>query len=370
MKRSLVPIALLTLVVSVGSMQAFAKTSAEAASIHGIRVAVDPRLELISIVQYLSGYRHARQPLVTNETSEYRQQVDAWFSRFKDHAAVREFEAMAEKGYSFSRPPVSMLYLDDHFRLRKDLLPDELVFRLSGGPEQLQKFAGLLNAFSRDSDFPKFFAQHRTFYSSLISEVRMNLDQDYVAELEALYGARNASYNVLLVPLYGSVGFGPIVRTKTGEGHVYSIIGPRSVTDGRQRFADRAYFTYLQRHEFSHSFVNPLTSRFSTGVQQTAGLMNLMGVATKKDVCGEWEECLNENVVRAVTTFLAFRDNPEAGQQALQKEVNRGAVLVPEILEALRSYSSARDRYPTLESYYPVLLDRLAKLPTNKTQTP
>jgi hypothetical protein len=365
MRKFCASAALMSLLVVAGSgiIDASEMPPAVQETSHGMRVAVEPRIELLAIVQHLSDYRFPSEPLITQDDTTYRQQVDAWFSRFKSDAAVRTFSEMARSGYTFSAPPTSMLFLDDRLRPRRDLVTDQFLVQRSGGAERLAKFAGELREFSRKSGFQNYFESHRAFYASLVSETIAGLDHDYISELESFYGTRNASYNVLLVPLYGFVGYGPILRTTTGQSHVYSIIGPRSVRDGRQQFGDKSYFSYMQRHEFSHSFVNPTTTRFAAEIQRVSPVMKLMDDARRHGVCGDLEECLNENIVRAVTTLLAFRDSPAEGQKALTKETRRGAALVPEILEALRGYSNARDKYPTFESYYPVLLDRLAKLP-------
>ena len=112
---------------------------------------------------------------------------------------------------------------------------------------------------------------------------------------------------------------------------------------------------FIQRHEFSHPFVNPLTSEHSDAVASLSRVFDTLPEGARK-VCGEWEECVNENIVRAVTTHLAFEDGLEVGQAALERELDRGAVFVPALLDLVRDYDASRDRYPTLASYYEKLL--------------
>lgn len=118
----------------------------------------------------------------------------------------------------------------------------------------------------------------------------------------------------------------------------------------------------MQRHEFSHSFVNPLATENHAAVERLSPLFQRMPEVARNGMCGDWEDCLNEQVVRSVTTYLAYAESQTAGDRAQALEERRGAVLINELLAGVREYASARDRYPTFESYYPALLRRLEPL--------
>lgn len=334
---------------------------------YSVRITVDPRTELLSIVQYLSQYRDPNEPLIAREQFRYRADVDAHFARFAEHPAVRMMTRLSKEGCSFSWPAVLVLRSDQNLRLRNDLKPTRYLDLACGSDRQLQDLTDELRSFSEQTRFAAFFKAERAFYSELEKELAANLDRDYVRELENFYGVRYSGYDIILVPLYGPVGYGPVLETTRGEKHIYAILGTHSVREGRPRFADKAYLADMQRHEFSHSFVNPLTARFSEEAKKSSSLLRRMTLAQKNGVCGEWEECLNESVVRAVTTHLAFAQSQQAGEDALKEELSRGAVLTPLLLELLREYSNQRAEYPDFTSYYPVLLSRLAQEDLQRT---
>jgi hypothetical protein len=77
-------------------------------------------------------------------------------------------------------------------------------------------------------------------------------------------------------------------------------------------------------------------------------------------VCGEWNECVSGYVIRAVTTYLAFQDSQAAGQAALKAEKARNVVLIDDLLDSVRQYAQNQDRYPTMDDYYPQLLEVFA----------
>ncbi len=49
-----------------------------------LQVLIDPRLELLSVIQFFSDYGEKYRPL-TDFDSDYRQAVVAYFSDFKEH---------------------------------------------------------------------------------------------------------------------------------------------------------------------------------------------------------------------------------------------------------------------------------------------
>ena len=65
-----------------------------------IRITVDPRVELVSIVQYLS--RHGE--MITTADFSYRTDVDEHFGKYRNHEAVTMYESMVEAGFRFSSP--------------------------------------------------------------------------------------------------------------------------------------------------------------------------------------------------------------------------------------------------------------------------
>ena len=77
----------------------------------------------------------------------------------------------------------------------------------------------------------------------------------------------------------------------------------------------------------------------------------------RKKVCGDWQECINEFIIRAITTYLAFGDSEEAGARAYDREAGRGVSCLDDLLKNIRLYESDRDSFPTFESFYPKILD-------------
>src|SRR5262245_32631299 len=74
-----------------------------------IEVAVDPRIELLAIVQYLSGYP-ACPGLLTRFDLAYKRAVDAAFAGHRGDRAVQLFAELSAKGFAFDGPVAALLH--------------------------------------------------------------------------------------------------------------------------------------------------------------------------------------------------------------------------------------------------------------------
>ena len=322
-----------------------------------VHVCVDPRVALISIIQVISHYREVLPVLLNAEDFPYARTVMAHFSAYSGHPAVIFFDEVSGQpgGFNFMAPPMVMLYLTPNLTPRADVIwPDALLDRI-GGRRNLDLFLNHLRDFRSVTGFDAFYQRYGAYYETLIDQVVGKLGaKDYIGEIESFYGTKQNSYTVILAPLYGHVGFGPLVETTSGERYVYNILGPQMVRDGDLFFGDERYFSMMQRHEFSHSFVNPLTDKYWDHVKDYAHLYDEL---PEQKICGAWQECINEYVIRAVTTYLAFQDSKAEGEVARETEWRRNVVLIDDLLAQVRFYAESRDRYPTFEAYYPRLLE-------------
>jgi hypothetical protein len=258
---------------------------------------------------------------------------------------------------NFSAPSNIMLYADEHLELRTDQQNDDFVFSRIGGKDTLLLFLGLLKDFAVTSSFNEFFESHTIYYKKLVSNTINELDSlNYISELETFYGVKQKSYNIVLVSLYSHVGFGNSIVDKNWKREIFDTMGPQKIRNRIPFFGDNNYFKYITRHEFSHPFVNPLTEKYWDSVKEHFKNYDSIPEVAKNNVCGDWQECINEFVIRAITVYLATNESKELGLQAHEEEKSRGVSYLDPLLKQIRYYQSNRSTYPTLESYYLELL--------------
>lgn len=326
---------------------------------NSLAVVVDPRMELLSILQYLSEYRTTYPALVTQSQFRYRTDVDEWFSRSKDHPVMEMFSRMSSKGFSFDAPPNFILYLNQDLSLDPAVAADgRLDLKRAGGEDQLVRFVAALKTFAVDSGFPEFYEKHLPYYKQIAEQTMKTVGAgDNVGEVEKYYGDKRNSYSVVIASLFGHGSYGPQIERKKGVKDIYCVMGPTGVRDGLPVFGSTETFNYLQRHEFSHSFVNPLTSKHWDLVGKYSNLLPPMAEKMRASAYSEWQTVVNESIIRAVTSRLAYRiDGREAGDKELKENKSRGFVFTDALVSKLAEYEQSRSKYPTFDSYYPELV--------------
>jgi hypothetical protein len=328
----------------------------------GLHVTVDPRLELLAVVQSLGLY-DSQTHLITNYAFPYRKEIDEYFQPYKDHAAVKIFDQMSQVGFTFDAPPALMLSLSDPPELAVTASFDNIIIARAGGPVLVEAFLAALRDFARETNFMAFYTGHADFYATLTGQVEAMINPADLTTLEVYYGMQQHSYNIILVPLFHPGGFGPRMPAKAGSAgdglfDVYSINGPQGVTDDIPNFGDAADYRDLIWHEFGHSFINPLTEANSDLVIPYESLATPIAWKMRRLAYTGWETIVNEHVIRAITIRLVAQvDGEEAGQALLEKERKQGFRYINVLSERLKEYEANRGEYPTLESFYRRLME-------------
>jgi hypothetical protein len=327
---------------------------------NNIVVCVSPQVELISVIQTIGKYPSVLGFLMSKDSSDYKNDVLNHFEKFRDHPAVLMFDRLSiqPRMLNFSAPSNIMLYTDKNLELRNDIKLDEFVINRAGGADSLKLMLGLLRDFAIKTSFNDFFKSHNSYYLSIVENTGKNLGKiNYPKEVENFFGKTQKSYNIILVSMYNFVGFGNSLLFSDGKREIYNTMGPRSVVDDLPFFGDEAYLKYMIRHEFSHPFVNPLTEKYWHHIKDYSANYDSIPEAARKNVCGDWQECINEFMIRAVTTQLAFNESEEAGSSAYKKEASRGVSYLDRLLGMIKNYQSDRNKYKTFDSYYLNMLE-------------
>lgn len=363
--KNILIICALTIVISISAVDTFAwepyKAPEPVSRIKNhIEVCVHPQVELISIIQTIGNYPSILGFLMSNDSSEYKKDVNTYFGRYKEHPAVKMFDRLSSQPrmLNFSAPSNIMLYTDNNLCLRKDVNLDNFVLNRAGGEDSIAVFLDLLRDFATCSSFNEFYEKHRDYYLVIVNTTAGNLgDHDYISELEAFYGRKQKSYTIILVSLYSGLGFGNSLLFTDDKRELYNTMGSMKIEKDVPFFGDKDYLKYMIRHEFSHPFINPVTEKYWDSIKSfSSGYESVPEIARKK-VCGDWQECINEFVIRAVTTHIANNESDETGRRAYEKEKSRGVSYLDDLLGKIAFYQANRETYPTFESYYHEILD-------------
>lgn len=331
-------------------------------NVNGINVIIDPRMELLAVVQALGTYDQ-QFDLITNMSFNYKDDIMKYFSNFSKHEAVKQFDSMSRSGFSFDAPPTAMLYLSNPLNLevKKDF-DDEIKSRAT--KESLNKLAKELKNFGVDTKFQEFFKSHMDFYNSVVeknAEVMGN--SNYISYLEQYYGMKQNSYNIILAPMFHSGGFGPKIEAENGLYDVYSIEGPNSLKGNIPMFGDKEGFKYLALHEFSHSFVNSLTEENLEEVNKYKKLYEPIQDKMVKQAYSRWDISVNEHIVRAVVARITYiNSGSQEYEKVIAYEKDRGFLYIDELVKKLEEFEKNRDKYKSFKEFYPELIKVFDKI--------
>ena len=354
-----------TTMIVLAAILIFGAASSALADSQSIKVTVDPRMELLSAVQLVSGYQDKYPGLITRFDFPYKQKMADYFGKYKDHRAVRLFDEMSKKGFNYDTPPSLMLCLSDlpalELRSPSGCFSPEYSKHLlesCGGEKQMREFVDALRDFARVTDFQKFFDANADTYKAIIDEADNKVRSlDVIGPVQNYYGSKRLLATIVLAPLFSSGGYGPKVERSDGALEVFSICGPSGVQGSQPSWGAPEYIRELAWHEFGHSFVNPLADKHNRALAKYSSLFNPIASPMRGQSYGNWQICINEHVLRAVCARLIYKvQGSKAAEKCVEGESNLGFAYVKLLCKRLEDYEKHRDKYPTLESVFPELI--------------
>jgi hypothetical protein len=322
-------------------------------------VKVDPRVELLSLIFRLAGNPEYNM----GKVASYNQDADRQFGSFRYHAVVSlAKELRRTRGVSYDAVMSLAVHLKDieglHLPVPLEPWPENLDPRWSAN--SVNNFLDAARQFVRDTGFKTFLEQHQTLYQTTAARLHAMLEESAHLEwYESFFGERpGASFTVVPALFNGGANYGPRFRDPQGGEALYSILGVwKTDGEGLPAFTPDMLGTVV--HEFSHSFANPIIDRHAAELA-AAGEKIFPHVAEQMRAQGYGNAgtMLRESLVRASTVRFHQRyEGSEAARRAAEYEASRGFVWTADLANLLAEYEAQRDKYPTLDSFAPRLVE-------------
>jgi hypothetical protein len=333
-------------------------TAANTATVSPLRVTVDPRVELLSLIFRLAGNPEYNMGRV----GSYAADADKRFKAFQDHPVVKLARRLHENHSVSCDACMDMaVHLTDahapQFIVPLDPWPKGLDRRWE--PKDVTDFLAAARQFVQDSSFKQFIEQHRELYQT--TELRMRELMEKEAHLEwfnPFFGEHpQAAFTVVPGLLNGPCNYGMHCRDTAGKEEMFCILGV-SDTDwhGLPNFNREMLGTVV--HEFSHSYANAIIDRHQAELA-AAGKKLFAPVAAQMRSQGydKWLTMLRESLVRAsVVRYLRQYDGEQAARREIQNQKKRGFLWMEGLSNRLAEYEAQRERYPSLEAFAPRLV--------------
>lgn len=316
---------------------------------------VNKNVELLCIVFRLAG----NQEYNLNAFKYYTDRVDHHFSPYQNHELIRfARELKRNKGISYDAVVSMGVALDKGLNPMMDLsttLPEKRWTK-----DDALTFIHLLKAFYRDADCKGFFRENEPLFQEMancFNSIYKSLDLNW---FQQFFGAKaDESFHLLLSPGCGVHNYGPSYTSLTGKKEVFALLGQwKFDASGIPVYLPENYLP-LMVHEFNHSFVNPIMTKQSNAFETSGKTLYKLQEfeMSKQQAYGDWSIMLNEALVRAsvIKYFIDHGASETETANRISQEVNNGFLWIKPLVAELKTYDSQRNRYPTLESYLPVL---------------
>lgn len=322
-------------------------------NINGLNLIVDKRIEILGIVQLL-----AESKMVRADNTTYANNLVEYFKPFKDHPVVAQYKKMEQKGFAYDAPVHTMLFLDENLKIVKDI--DKPLIKRGSGKKQIKKFIDLLQDFDKESKFDDFFKNNAEL---LHKSIQLLIDSSFqhssaIPTLEDFYGYKQNSYNIILASLFNG-GYGPKMKAENGMYDIYDIQGAwEKPVNSIPFFGNANTFSYIQWHEFSHSFVNPLVDEHLKEFEKYKSLFDPISKKMSAMAYGQWRICLYEHIVRAITTVLTYHAyGEEKALQELEEEHAKGFIYIDKIYSTILDYSKNNKKEMNFKEFFPEILN-------------
>ncbi|HEX4046316.1 MAG TPA: DUF4932 domain-containing protein, partial [Elusimicrobiota bacterium] len=296
-----------------------------------VEFAIDPRVELLSVVAMLA-YPSEFAAEFPNGESAYARDAERSFAAMKGDPAVAFLRRIVER------------------RSQPNLPAEMLLSAPAGVDADRTGFLAALDDFSKRSDFQAFYARHAADYRAFVADARREAPRQFPpsdAE-EYLRTTFPDVYRFILSPLLPSRFDSNAI---VSEGGVEAHLRMRSAMyDDQIPKFDFESFGAGTAHELIHTVADPLALPFEQEIDAYGG-------EAPPRCADRWMGCVREQVVFAVTLRILARVSGDAAYRAqLLDSVNRGFPQLPALCERLKEYEAS----PSTESFaafYPRLVD-------------
>lgn len=331
-----------------------ADTATSAPPVIPLTVAVDPRVELVSIIFRLAGhpeYSRCRVP-------PYAKDLDAQFAGVREHPVVLLARQLRpSRGVTYDAPMSLAVHLKDaeslDLRVPLEPWPDGIDRRWR--TEDVREFLKLAKDFAEQAKFKEFLSAQAGLYGETTSRARkLVVEQGHLEWFGAFFGERpGAQFHLVPALVNGPNCYGPHFRAGTNE-EFYCVLGVWETDwQGKPWFGKSVLETVA--HEFCHSYVNPhIYARTAELQPDGEKLFAQVRAQMQRQAYGNWQTMLHESVVRAsVVRYVAATQSQEAAARQAQREVERGFTWTPELATLLAEYESKRGEFPSFGVFMP-----------------
>ncbi len=289
-------------------------------------IMIKPEMELLSVLEFL-GVCFPKF-IISLFDLKYKEEIKRYFSRYHEHKCVSFYKQTSIQGFSFDASVRTCLHLSFLPDIKVEIPFDDYLIKKAGREDKLFILVKAISNFAMDRKFKDFLHLHKNFYSSLVETLKEELKETCIVEtLEEDFGYSQTRYSIIRVTLFCGF-FGPSIENDGREINVLASIESIGIDNDRNPIFARDRIEILCLHDFSQSFLNPITAKFTDRLKR-----------------------YNYIIFNPIFKDIKAREN------LLEEETKRGFIYIKYIHEKLNKYEGMRERYTIFEDFYLQLID-------------
>lgn len=325
-------------------------------NVNDIKITVDFKTELLGIIMILGNYRKRFPKLFNNyENQFYVDSIINEFSKFEDDEVIKIFDALVEK-HSFNYDAPFCLFLQFDNNLEMDEINDYVKNRLNNDNE-IYKFIDKIAEFSKRINFIDFYKKNCNLYQEMINNISGAFQKYNIKEFfKSYYGyMSDKEFIVNLTPFTTNGSYCCDLNDKTVSCFpIFEQMKKEKLYDSQNH---EKYILQNPIHEFSHSYINPITNQYGY-LNNTTHLFDNIREVMKKMAYPYDTHIINEHIIRAIEARyikLIYNDE-EWYTNRIEQEYNLGFIYIYNIINSLIFYENNRNIYPTFKDFYPEII--------------
>mgnify|MGYP002779770475 CR=1 FL=1 len=227
--------------------------------------------ELANIAFALTDFSQSNENM-TEKTGDYYERVTGHFAPHKDHDLIKKLDALVKKNYMayVANRGYAVNFVFEGDKLKPaNIYPPERKFQLIVVGDAFNDLS-LWEDFAKKSDFRRFYAENKQFYSQTLARAAKNLPIGKIwAWLEREFPARFDRYWIYVSPLIGGT-HSTFSSSFNNLNQCFMFVSDASRYDTKRFTAKQieGLYTGIVFTEIDHNYNNPISARYEQQIQE------------------------------------------------------------------------------------------------------
>ncbi|MDR3115462.1 MAG: DUF4932 domain-containing protein [Treponema sp.] len=328
-----------------------------------MEITIDPRIELVAVVQNLCNYWDNLSLRFTNEylfSSPYKDEMTEYFRRYRSCDIIKLYNSVYEDILDisafirlivcYSNPP-ELHKIADYYENYGDI--SSCAF-----PEK--EFIEGLRQFYKNTQFNEFLKRNQIEYKKMREDYGEDEEIEKVGKTIFEYlDIKNKNYTIILSSLVMG-GFGISLRMKDNDIKNYMVVSPYNYKNGSYVFGPKNLIKEYLWHEISHTKINNLTKNYAEQIKKHEKTIPEKVV---KQGYTNIETILNEYIIRAITLRQFEKQGEKSFMEYLiDDNAKKGFTDVGLIKEFIKENGENENRFMKFDNYEELLNYLLARI--------